>query len=115
MAATQTILFTVIPRGISVNPQTFPVSVLVSPRLVGANNLGAFPDWVAWTSQLKEHGLVLTFRSGTRLTDVHIDTAVLQPELWSALFTRDTLVRSRRRRDASGDGPLDLMRAATGA
>jgi hypothetical protein len=108
MAATQTVLFTVMPRGISVNPETLPVSVLVSPRLVGANNLGAFPDWVAWTSRLKELGLVLTFGSGARHTDVHIDTAVLQPELWSALFNRDTLVRSRTFDDYSKHGIISF-------
>ena len=34
MAATQTVLFTVIPRGLSLNGTTLPVSVVVSPRLV---------------------------------------------------------------------------------
>ena len=31
--AKQTILFTVIPRGVSLNPTTLPVSVVVNPRL----------------------------------------------------------------------------------
>ena len=81
MAATQTVLFTVVPRGISLNPDTLPVSVFVSPRLVGENNLGAFPDWVNWTTQLKKLGLVLTFRSGTRHLDIPIDPHPLQPKL----------------------------------
>jgi hypothetical protein len=108
MAATQTVLFTVVPRGISVNPDTLPVSVFVSPRLVGENNLGAFPDWVNWTSQLKELGLVLTFHSGTRHVDVPIDTAPLQPNLWAALFNRETLVRSRTFDDYSKHGIISF-------
>ncbi len=44
--------------------RTLPVSVFVSPRLVGADTLGEFPDWLNWTQTLKE-GLTLTFRSGT--------------------------------------------------
>jgi hypothetical protein len=75
MAATQTILFIGVPR-ISENTGTLPVSVFVSPRLVGEQRLGAFPDWVDWTRQLKERGLVLTFRSGGRHVDVPIDTGL---------------------------------------
>jgi hypothetical protein len=104
MAATQTILFTVIPRSISMNPDTLPASVFVSPRLVGETKLGAFPDWVAWTAGLKDRGLVLTFRSGTQHLDVPIDTAPLRPKLWSALFNERTLVRSRKFDDYSKHG-----------
>ena len=108
MAATQTILFTVMPRGISENPDALPVSVFVSPRLVGDTNLGAFPDWVNWTSQLKDRGLVLTFRSGTRHVNVPIDPAPLMPRLWEALFNRETLVRSRTFDDYSNHGIISF-------
>ncbi|HMF64769.1 MAG TPA: hypothetical protein VK608_11830 [Edaphobacter sp.] len=108
MAATQTVLFTVVPRGISVNPDTLPVSVFVSPRLVGENNLGAFPDWVNWTTQLKKLGLVLTFRSGARHLDIPIDPHPLQPKQWAALFNRDTLVRSRTFDDYSKHGIISF-------
>src|SRR5216683_2176213 len=94
MAASQTVLFTVTPRGISVDGATLPVSVIVSPRLAGGTELGAFPDWVKWTGDLKDDGLVLTFRNGSRTTDVGIDTTVLRPDLWAALFNEKTLVRS---------------------
>lgn len=108
MAATQTVLFTVMPRGISVNPDTLPVSVSVSPRLVGGGHLGAFPDWVNWTKQLKEHGLVLTFHSGSQRVDVSIDTAPLDPTLWAALFNGQTLVRSRKFDDYSKHGIISF-------
>lgn len=108
MAATQTVLFTVMPRGIGVNPDLLPVSVFVTPRLVGETKLGAFPDWVAWTTRLKESGLTLTFRSGTRTTEVRIDTKPLQPTLWKALFNEQTLVRSRKFDDYSGHGIISF-------
>ena len=52
----QTIQFTIMPRGLTLNPATLPVSVLVSPRLSGADNLGSFPDWLSWTQQPQERG-----------------------------------------------------------
>ena len=52
MAISQTVLFTVMPRGISLNGATLPVSVVVSPRLGGADRLDAFPDFVDWTQKL---------------------------------------------------------------
>ncbi len=60
----QTILFTVMPRGISIDSETMPVSVYISPRLLGNSDqavLGEFPDWLDWTRWLKEKGLNLTF------------------------------------------------------
>jgi hypothetical protein len=90
----QTILFTVMPRGLSVNTKTLPVSVLVSPRLMGASNLGSFPDWLDWTQQLKDNGLSITFRSGTHTHTMPIERTVLHPELWQAMFNRDTYVRT---------------------
>ena len=94
MAPTHTVLFTVIPRGIILNGGTLPVSVLVSPRLTGADRLDAFPDWLNWTTTLKD-GLTLTFRSGAQTAKAKIDTKHLQPDLWRSLFASDTIVRSR--------------------
>jgi len=45
MAAQQTVIFTAVPRGISIDRDPMPVSVIVSPRLDGATKLGAFSDW----------------------------------------------------------------------
>jgi len=103
MAATHTVLFTVLPRSITVNPATLPLSVLVSPRLVGADRLGAFPDWVDWTARIRR-GLTLTFQCGTRRIEVRVDTAPLRPDIWRALFNRDTFVRSRAFDDYSQHG-----------
>src|SRR5438552_8215223 len=94
MAIKQTILFTVMPRGMTVNADPLPISVFVSPRLEGADELGAFPDWLQWTSRLKEDGLELEFSCGNRIFRAPIDREPLRPELWEQLFKQDTLVRS---------------------
>lgn len=94
MSASQSLLFTVIPRGVTLNPQTMPVSVLVSPRLVGADNLGAFPDWVNWTARLREQSLRIVFACNGQQHTAEIDRTVLRPELWQALFNAETFVRS---------------------
>lgn len=95
--ASQSILFTVMPRAISVDPETMPLSVYVSPRLFGDipnDRLSTFPDWLNWTRLLQENGLSLTFRcEGVDITAA-INTEVLQPNLWEAMFKETTLVRS---------------------
>jgi hypothetical protein len=94
--ANQNLLLTAMPRGISINPDTMPVSVYLSPRLFGDDDraqLQAFPDWLNWTQQLQA-GMSLTFRfEGTDFTAA-VTTDRLQPSLWNALFKPDTLVRS---------------------
>jgi hypothetical protein len=97
----QLMIFTAVPKSLSVNPLTLPVSVVASPRLQGANTLGAFPDWLAWTAQRKQHGLRITFecQGATHTTDV--SRTILRPDLWEALFDEDTLVRSYRFDDYS--------------
>jgi len=91
--ASQQILFTVMPRGITQNADPLPVSVYVSPRLVGADRLGEFPDWLGWTARLAG-GLSLTFRAAGREISRPIDTAPLRPALWQAMFDEETYVRS---------------------
>jgi hypothetical protein len=93
--ANQTILFTVLPRGLQVNRATHAVSVHVAPRLQGANRLDQFPDWLDWTQRLSDDGLKLTFRCGANTVTRDIDTTVLRPALWQAMFKADTFVRSR--------------------
>ncbi len=107
MASTHTVLFTVIPRGLSMNGTTLPVSVLVSPRLVGADRLDAFPDWVDWTQKIKA-GANLVFACGTRTATVPIKTGPLKPDLWRALFGPRTFVRSRTFDDYSSHGVMSF-------
>ncbi|MCU1690293.1 MAG: hypothetical protein JWN20_2221, partial [Jatrophihabitantaceae bacterium] len=99
--ADQQILFTAMPRGMTQNLDPLPVSVYVSPRLTGADRLGAFPDWVDWTGRLAESGLSLTFRAGARELTVPVSTSALEPRLWQAMFAEDTFVRSHEFDDYS--------------
>lgn len=95
--ANQTILFTVMPRGIGVDPETMEVSVYVSPRLFGdadRSTLNTFPDWLNWTRLLQESGLSLTFGCNGVESTASVPTAALRPELWESLFNAETLVRS---------------------
>ncbi len=94
MAPEQTILFTVLPRGIAVDADRLPVSVYVAPRLTGGDYLGVFDDWLKWTHKLKQNGLNLTFQCGAKHKTLPIDRQPLRPDLWEQLFHEDTLVRS---------------------
>ncbi len=100
----QTVLFTIIPRGITLGPGPLPVSVIVSPRLRGDSKLGAYPDWVQWTNLLCERGLTLVLRCGTNMREFEIDREVLQPALWAQLFNEGTFVRSYEYKDYSQRG-----------
>ncbi len=90
----QSVQFTIMPRGLTLNPATLPVSVFVSPRLSGADKLGSFPDWLNWTQKLKRNGLKLVLRCGTKNMTVSVDTKPLQPQLWREMFNESTYVRS---------------------
>jgi hypothetical protein len=96
MASEQTILFTIMPRGISLNSVTKPVSVFVSPRLDGTDNLGAFPDWLNWTRHLRDDGLELELHCGANTQVFPINGAGLRPDLWEQLFKSETYVRSHK-------------------
>src|SRR5438067_60732 len=96
MANKQTILFTVMPRGVSLNSATTPVSVFVSPQLDGAHHLGAFPDWLNWTRHLRDDGLKLDLHCGANTQTFSINGAGLRPDLWEQLFNAETYVRSHK-------------------
>jgi hypothetical protein len=55
--------------------------------------LGAFPDWLDWTQILQDKGLKITLHCGTKTRSFDIDTKVLRPDLWRAMFNRDTYVK----------------------
>ena len=94
MAIEQTILFTLMPRGVSLDGASKPVSVFVSPRLNGAGHLGAFPDWLNWTQHLRDDGLALELQCGANKQLLPIKGDGLRPDLWQQLFKAETYVRS---------------------
>ena len=75
--ATQQILFTVMPRGITQNAHPLPVSVYVAPRLTGADRLVEFPDLLDWTGRLVDRGLSLTFSANAQTLTVPVDASPL--------------------------------------
>ena len=113
MASEQTVVLTVVPRGLNIDPKTMPVSVVVSPRLLGDDHLGAFPDWLKWTRRLKEKGLTLTFRCAGKTLNAKIDTKALRPELWEELFNEHTLVRSHQFNDYTQRGIISFSMRQT--
>src|SRR5688572_4337543 len=116
MVIEHTILFTVMPRGISIDGDSLPVSVFVAPRLIGTDKLGAFSDWLRWTQQLKDGGMELELQCGSRTFAVAINSESLRPDLWEQLFKEDTLVRSYTFDDYSDRGIISFeMRQALSA
>ena len=100
----QTILFTIMPRAVSVagGKARLPASVFVTPRLQGADRLDAFPDWVDWAQRAVDQGL--RFKVATSAGDAWVasDAGLVKPKLWEALFDRSTFVRSHEFDDHSG-------------
>jgi hypothetical protein len=99
--ATQTILVTLVPRGVAVDSDTLPISVFLTPRLRGAGRLGAFPDWQFWAERVHDDGLTFTVSCAGRSLSLPVDPSPLRPALWSGLFNADTLIRSHEFDDFS--------------
>ena len=91
--AIHTVLITVIPRGHQPSTaHTLPVSVLVSPRLGGADRLGALSRLGRLdAASVEGRRAASCFRCGARTATVAIDTAQLRPDLWERLFNAETL------------------------
>ncbi|MDQ3678009.1 MAG: hypothetical protein M3401_14645 [Actinomycetota bacterium] len=104
MAPAQTILFTPMPRGVSLGSENLPASIVVSPRLQGEGHLGAFADWLSWTRRLQQDGLTVVMRSNAGLFEASVDRQPLRPDLWEAIFKADTFVRSHTFDDYSEHG-----------
>jgi hypothetical protein len=100
--ASQKISFVAMPRGVTLDGDPLPISVLVTPRLYGGEErLDAYPDWLGWAPNLAARGLRLTLEIGGVSSTLEIDRNVLQPALWSAIFRDTTFVRSHVFQDYS--------------
>lgn len=109
MATEQSLILTVVPRDGAAHGDDVELSVVVSPRLRGGQNLGQFPDWLDWTGRLVEQGLRLKLQAGNQNSELVVNTKVLRPALWRSLFHEDTPVRSHRFDDhaeRAGEGVL---------
>jgi hypothetical protein len=94
MPNTQRIIATAVPGALQHEPEAIAVSVILSPRLSGADVLGGYPDWVNWPQHCRDHGLKATFECNGAQLEVDLDLSALRPDLWERLFTAQTFVRS---------------------
>jgi hypothetical protein len=91
MSMRHTITVLPIPHAID-DDGALTVSLVLAPRLSDAGRLGAFPDWLDWTTLLAEEAPRCELRFGSVLVPAEIDRAPLQPRLWKALFDQNTPV-----------------------
>jgi hypothetical protein len=103
MAAEQTLIFTVMPRAVTQDGPTLPVSVFISVRLRGASRLAAFPDLRHWTRHLRTEGFSIELQCAGETHRARA-TAPGEPDLWEKLFKDDTLVKSHTFDDYSDRG-----------
>ncbi|MCX5256818.1 Ig-like domain-containing protein [Streptomyces canus] len=99
------VMWTALPNGLvgSSGDRRLRVSVMVSPRLTTPDRdgvLSAFPDFRHWTSAMAATRFAVEL-DGAVVTDGLQPRNVLEPELWDALFTDQTPVRSYAFRDYS--------------
>src|SRR6478672_6294216 len=93
MAAEQTLIFTVMPRAVTLDGPTLPVSVFMSVRLRGASRLAAFPDLRHWTRRLRTDGFSIELQCAGKTHRARV-APLSEPDLWDKLFKDDTLVKS---------------------
>jgi len=88
----QTFTFVVLPNGTG-SKGVLRLSIYVTPRLDGAAQLQSFPDLLDWTGRIKNFGLKFTLSDGTHTTVAAVNRSVLRPDIWSSIFTAQTLVQ----------------------
>ena len=92
----QTLIFTALPNG-SEPDGSVNVSVFITPRLwsdtpeVKVLKLEKFGDFLDWSTRVKNGTWEVAFEGGPTLTGTPVGE-LPRPELWSALFTKDTEV-----------------------
>jgi peptidoglycan hydrolase-like protein with peptidoglycan-binding domain len=82
-----------LPAGAAGDGAGMRVSVLLSPRLSGADHLADFADWRDWTG-LAAGGLELRLSVGGASASVAADVSQLRPTLWRAIFARGAAVEA---------------------
>src|ERR1035438_8733896 len=91
--ASQTLIFAVLPNGITAK-KTLSVSIYMAPRLDQGATLASFPDILHWTDLVQKHGLKFVLQCGAATRTVAVDTAGLRPDVWQAIFTPRTFVEA---------------------
>ncbi|MEO7996565.1 MAG: hypothetical protein ABI852_03925 [Gemmatimonadaceae bacterium] len=105
----QSLIWTVLPNGITTDDTSLRFSVLVSPRLDPENQptmLRTFGDFVAWPKTLQSTKFTLLVGTKSiQLGPSNVDATIGTPDLaaWSALFPDTTFVRKFAMNDRSGN------------
>jgi hypothetical protein len=95
---TQTLVFAAIPNGPG-SKDKLRLSLYLTPRLIGGATLGNFPDFLNWTKQLQAHGIQFVISCGAQNATVSADTKVLRPDIWEAIFKKDTSIEDYQVQD----------------
>jgi hypothetical protein len=91
--ASQTFIFAALPNGLGTSGK-LKLSVYLAPRLDSGATLAAFPDMLTWPQTIQAHGLQFQIACGTKNVTVSVDTSVLRPDIWQAIFAPDTYVEA---------------------
>ncbi|HSY34590.1 MAG TPA: hypothetical protein VK814_02455 [Acidobacteriaceae bacterium] len=91
--ASQTFIFVALPNGLGASGK-LKLSVYLAPRLDDGGTLAAFPDMLAWPQLIQAHGLQFQIACGAKNATVAVDTSVLRPDVWQAIFAPDTFVEA---------------------
>jgi hypothetical protein len=89
--AKQTLMFTLLPNGITSN-STLRLSVYLSPRLEQGATLAAFPDFLDWPGNIYAHGLAFDIVCGANKATVSAQKPALHADIWKEIFESDTYV-----------------------
>jgi hypothetical protein len=89
--ASQTLIFAVLPNGIT-GAKTLRLSLYLTPRLDHGATLAAFPDILHWAELVQKHGLKFVLTCGAKSQTVSVDTGILRPDVWQEIFKPDTFV-----------------------
>jgi hypothetical protein len=87
----QTLSFVVLPNGAESGGR-LGLSVLLAPRLAGAGTLASFTDLLHWPDLIAAHGLSFEFACQGRTETVSAPVTQLRPDIWSRIFTPETIV-----------------------
>jgi hypothetical protein len=102
--ATQTVIWTTLPRDITSDGKKLRLSAFVSPRLqIDANEshtLGHFPDFLHWPDVVRKLHFVVQVVNGGSIPASVVESR-LEPSLWKLLFNKNTFVRSYTFQDYS--------------
>ena len=96
--ATETLVFVVLPNGITAQGR-LRLSLYLTPRLEAGATLAVFPDILDWPDLIKRKGLSFKITCGANVANVPANRRMLRPDVWREIFTPHTYVAPFRNPD----------------